>query len=422
MAGIHFARAAGKPLCKYGQTCYRKNQHHWLKFDHPDTHPSLASGAAADDPPLAAAPLAAAAPAAAIDINSGKRTRDEDAFASSSDTDEDEVPAATSPTVAGAAAFSSSSDDADDIVTLMSWNADSVLPGTENAGKLRATLDLLPKPKPDLILLQETKHVKKKGEGKTIDEGKTHEQVVAVAALLKPEYEFYAASPQLDSADADATFCHGTGVFVRVAGPLYDRGRLVQPPWDHDGHVAYWESPRGRIVGCYLPTPTKHRRRPSALLPTGPSQVEIRAQIDVHLRSLLEELVAPAASPPLLAVMGDLNVTLEHIDSKQKLWTGPAYTAANDQLRGTMDAVRLVDAWRARHAGEQRYSSFQRHHYTQSRVDLALVPIELMESLVDVDLMDTDGDWTHTGYTRARRSDHVPLIVRLRLAVSRLSA
>ena len=85
---------------------------------------------------------------------------------------------------------------------------------------------MLPKPKPDLILLQETKHVKKKGEGKTIDEGKTHEQVVAVAALLKPEYEFYAASPQLDSADADATFCHGTGVFVRVAGPLYDRGRL----------------------------------------------------------------------------------------------------------------------------------------------------------------------------------------------------
>lgn len=234
----------------------------------------------------------------------------------------------------------------------------------------------------------------------------------------KQEYEFHAASPQLGSADADATFCHGTGLFVRRAGPLWREGRFIQPPWDHDGHVAYWESPRGRIVGCYLPTPTMKQRL------GGPSQATIRAQIDVHLRSLLEELVA--TGPPLLAVMGDLNVTLARVTYGQSIdstreFTGPAYTAAKDGLRGTMEAVGLIDAWRDRHPGEQRYSSFQRqpNNKTQARVDLALVPMELMDALVHVELMDTDGDWTYRdveGNTCAQRSDHVPLIVRLRLA------
>ena len=31
MAGMHFARAAGKPVCKYGNSCYRKNPQHWLE-------------------------------------------------------------------------------------------------------------------------------------------------------------------------------------------------------------------------------------------------------------------------------------------------------------------------------------------------------------------------------------------------------
>ena len=224
----------------------------------------------------------------------------------------------------------------------------------------------------------------------------------------KQEYEFHAASPQLGSADADATFCHGTGLFVRRAGPLWREGRFIQPPWDHDGHVAYWESPRGRIVGCYLPTPTMKQRL------GGPSQATIRAQIDVHLRSLLEELVA--TGPPLLAVMGDLNVTLARVTYGQSIdstreFTGPAYTAAKDGLRGTMEAVGLIDAWRDRHPGEQRYSSFQRqpNNKTQARVDLALVPMELMDALVHVELMDTDGDWTYKdveGNTCAQRSDH----------------
>jgi hypothetical protein len=44
MAGMHFARAVGKPLCKYGNSCYRKNPQHWLELDHDDTHPVWHTG------------------------------------------------------------------------------------------------------------------------------------------------------------------------------------------------------------------------------------------------------------------------------------------------------------------------------------------------------------------------------------------
>ena len=44
MAGMHFARAAGKPVCRYGNSCYRKKPQHWLEFDHDDTHPVCHAG------------------------------------------------------------------------------------------------------------------------------------------------------------------------------------------------------------------------------------------------------------------------------------------------------------------------------------------------------------------------------------------
>lgn len=35
------ARAPGKPACRYGLACYRRNPEHWSGFDHPDDHPFL---------------------------------------------------------------------------------------------------------------------------------------------------------------------------------------------------------------------------------------------------------------------------------------------------------------------------------------------------------------------------------------------
>ena len=44
-----FQRAPGKPACRYGTGCYRKNADHWGSFDHPPDHPLLASKRPADD-------------------------------------------------------------------------------------------------------------------------------------------------------------------------------------------------------------------------------------------------------------------------------------------------------------------------------------------------------------------------------------
>ena len=37
----YFARAPGKPKCRYGDRCCRLNPQHWQDFDHDDTHPLL---------------------------------------------------------------------------------------------------------------------------------------------------------------------------------------------------------------------------------------------------------------------------------------------------------------------------------------------------------------------------------------------
>jgi len=277
-------------------------------------------------------------------------------------------------------------------------------PSSKNANKLPETLALLPQPPPDLILIQETKHIKISSG--CVHEEKTQKHVEAIAELLEPDYEFHAVSHQL-APDADASFCHGTGFFVRRAGLLHSGGRLVQPPWDHDGHVSYWEAPLGRVVLCYLPTPTKKERR------NGPPQHVIRQQYDNQLRALLEELTGLQAQPRLLAVMGDMNVTLDRDLDTTNPFDGPQYLACVSRLKETMAAAELQDVWRERHGSERRYSSYQQQHGTQARVDLALVPRH--RPVVSVELMDADGDWTHSGKTRSHRSDHVPLLLRLQM-------
>ena len=39
--GLGLARAPGKPACRFGLACYRRNPEHWSGFDHPDGHPFL---------------------------------------------------------------------------------------------------------------------------------------------------------------------------------------------------------------------------------------------------------------------------------------------------------------------------------------------------------------------------------------------
>ena len=152
----------------------------------------------------------------------------------------------------------------DDKITLrvVSWNAASVLPESHSSpymGKLRKTVELLPWV-PDVILLQETRHIKKDRAG-VINREQTERKVQSIAPLLGDAYEFHAARV-FGQSTQDATHCLGTGLFIRKESVLYGRGRFWQPRWDEgaDGHVCGWEVPEGLIVGAYLPTPTAKSR------------------------------------------------------------------------------------------------------------------------------------------------------------------
>ena len=301
----------------------------------------------------------------------------------------------------------------DDKITLrvVSWNAASVLPeshGSKYTNKLRDKVKLLPWV-PDLILLQETWHIKKNRAG-VVNREQTDRKIQAIAPLLGEAYEFHAA--RVAQSTQDATHCHGTGLFIRKESVLYGRGRFWQPPWDEDedGHVCGWEAPEGLIVGAYMPTPTAKSRS------GGPAQSAVRAKYDANLRNELVERQAD-----LLCVLGDFNVTLHGRDCSGDLWTGPAYTQTRDRFRDLLTVTSLVDAFRARRPTEERYTSFQQRTsgwqgLFQARVDLCLLPQRRMaDELVDVDILDEDGKFTTNAYTKASRSDHVPLVAVLRL-------
>lgn len=299
----------------------------------------------------------------------------------------------------------------DDKITLrvVSWNAASVLPESHSSrytAKLHETVKLLPWV-PDLILLQETWHIKKNRAG-VVNREQTDRKIQSIAPLLGDEYEFHAA--RVAQPTQDATHCHGTGLFIRKESVLYGRGGFWQPPWDEDGHVCGWEAPEGLIVGAYMPTPTAKSRS------GGPAQSAVREAYDANLRNELVERQAD-----LLCVLGDFNVTLHECDGSGSLWTGPAYTQTRDRFHDLLTATSLVDAFRARRPTEtRRYTSFQQRTsgwqgLFQARVDLCLLPQRRMADLVDVDILDEDGTFTKDACTRALRSDHVPLVAVLRL-------
>ena len=84
----------------------------------------------------------------------------------------------------------------DDKITLrvVSWNAASVLPESHSSkytDKLLETVKLLPWV-PDLILLQETWHIKKSRAG-IVNREQTDRKIQSIAPLLGDEYEFHAA-------------------------------------------------------------------------------------------------------------------------------------------------------------------------------------------------------------------------------------
>ena len=291
-------------------------------------------------------------------------------------------------------------------VLVMSWNAAHVLPesGT-NKKKLEETVALLPQ-QPDLIFVQEMHFYKRTGGA--IDSAKSQSKLAAVRELLNG-YDLHVAER---APSEDHEFVKGAGVFVRRGGRLTG-GRFWQPPWDSDGHVCCWETSAGLLVGGYLPTPTAKMR------PDGRSQASVREEVDRRLSELLQ---SHERQGQLIALLGDLNVTLDNALDTTRPFSGGVYEAARRRFVRLMDDCALMDVWRERNkAVRDKFTSFQQRGAggggpRLARVDLALVPRRLAADVVRVDILDEDGTFTTAGYTQAARSDHVPILLELRVS------
>jgi exonuclease III len=269
------------------------------------------------------------------------------------------------------------------------WNAQSLLPATENKDKLPRLLPRLPL-QPDLLFIQETQLVSAAAQRK-----------LPAARALLPGYTFHPVPVSESVASENAA--KGTGVYVRDGSPLADGGvldvNLAADPW---GALAVWRCDCGVIIGGRLPVPRK-------------VDVATRRRLEDHLEALLR-----AHGARVLAVVGDLNVTPDlQLDATQP-WAGAAYVASRARLDTLRDTFGLCDVWRATHPTERRWTSYQEREGRawQARCDLVLVP-EAHTAHAEVTIVDglgfVNAEGTKSSGKELAGSDHVPVLLAMRL-------
>lgn len=269
------------------------------------------------------------------------------------------------------------------------WNAQSLLPSTENRDKLKRLLPRLPLLL-DLLFVQETQLVSSSAQRK-----------LPAARALLPGYTFHPVPVANSVASENAA--KGTGVYVRDDSALAAGGALdvdlAADPW---GALSVWRCPRGVIIGGRLPVPTG-------------ANVATRRRLEDRLEALLQKHGAQ-----ILAVVGDLNVTPDlQLDATQP-WTGREYAASRDRLHALQQAFLLRDVWRAAHPTERRWTTYQERESRswQARCDLVLVP-EAHAAHAEVTIVDGPGfvnaERTKSSGKELAGSDHVPVLLAMRL-------
>ena len=99
-----YARAPGRPSCRYGLSCYRRNPQHWLDFDHPNEHEFVQPKAPSTKRKAVEDIIAAANPAEPATVQK-KRVVDSSSASSSSYAPDPAAPAAADDMSRFAAAF-----------------------------------------------------------------------------------------------------------------------------------------------------------------------------------------------------------------------------------------------------------------------------------------------------------------------------
>ena len=274
-------------------------------------------------------------------------------------------------------------------IVVGSWNAQSVLPATDNNDKLPRLLPRLPL-QPDLLFVQETQLVSAAAQKK-----------LPAARLLLPGYTFYPVPVAHSVASENAA--KGTAVYVRDGSLLADGGALqideAADPW---GALTVWRCNLGVVIGGRLPVPT---------------QKNVAARL--RLEDRLEVLLATHRTQ-LLAVVGDLNDTPDlQLDATQA-WTGAAYKASRDSLNALQQAFGLRDVWRDAHPTERRWTTYQEREGRswQARCDIALVTAA-HAAHAEVIIVDGPGfvnaERTKSSGKELAGSDHVPVLLAMRL-------
>uniref|UniRef100_A0A8C5Q7A1 Reverse transcriptase domain-containing protein n=3 Tax=Leptobrachium leishanense TaxID=445787 RepID=A0A8C5Q7A1_9ANUR len=87
----------------------------------------------------------------------------------------------------------------------------------------------------------------------------------------------------------------------------------------------------------------------------------------------------------VLVLGGDFNVPLEpRLDTSRGMSSAPSSSLRH--IRRSLDTLRLVDVWRAFHAGDRAYSFFSPVHASSSRIDYIFLQQHHLHLVLDVDI------------------------------------
>lgn len=266
----------------------------------------------------------------------------------------------------------------------MSWNVDGLARVVDD---LPALVDALGRP--EILCLQEVR---------------IRDDDAPAITRMRNALSGYDCHASLNRDRVNASFRGGRtyGVATYVARRC---GRVVArtPEWDLEGRVVITELPaRGIAVADVYGVNGTSKPYVREGLVVGDRHAWKR---DVQ-RLLGEELAALQARGLAIIAIGDWNVSQARIDVTPRLRTEEPHATARRELHERfVDALGLVDVFRALHPDERAYTWRARGRLLDAaRVDFALVSRELVPRVTAASILeDARG-----------RSDHAPIVVTLR--------
>lgn len=285
-------------------------------------------------------------------------------------------------------------------LVIVSWNAYSILPNSgNNRDKAMRFLQRLGK-RPDAIVVTECT-VQRKNER-------------AARSAFGDDYTCFFTHVQDRPKEHKGA---GVAFYVRRDSVLASNGRLLpSAPWDRWGMIGQYSCSLGVIVGAYLPTPTT-------------KDAELREALDDEWPLLLK-----SHRHRLICFCGDLNATVSRTLDATTWFSGTRYDASRRMLENAVRDLRLIDVVRNKWPATARYTAFQsrpdKNQYWRARPDHFLVP-QGRSSLVELVVVPYGEPWVRRLPATERcperfisidkegtlcGSDHVPIIVTMRLA------